>query len=222
MNNIFIICNKNVEIERFVNMDKQLKKAKIENVEYYCKNWFSNISDDITYEDNKFTNLNKGEICILLNHLEIFTKIKEKYNSGNFLILESDAYVFPGMKFSTKRLEELINISNKIEEWDIISIGGSCVDILGQPKTQKIVIDNFSFYNEKRLIGIEGLIWNYKSICKFLDLLKDYNIKRNNIICDPIDVIIDNLIRENFLNCYWLVPCMLKQGSNCIWKSWLR
>ena len=68
MNNIFIICNKNVEIERFENMDKQLKEAKIENAEYYCKNWFSNISNDITYKNNKFTNLNKGEICILLNH----------------------------------------------------------------------------------------------------------------------------------------------------------
>ena len=63
-----------------------------------------------------------------------------------FLILESDAYVFPGMKFSEKRLEELISISSKLEEWDIISIGGSCVDILGQPKTSKIVIDDFIFF----------------------------------------------------------------------------
>ena len=177
------------------------------------------------YDNNLFKNISNAEISLYINHIEILKKIKNEYSDGIFLILESDAYVFPGMKFNSQILTELINISNKLDNWDIINIGGACIDIFstqGYPKTNGIKINDFIFYNENRLICIEGLIWNYKSICKFFDLYNDYNNKNNNIIFEPIDVLLDNLCEKKYLNLYWTTPCLLKQGSSSIWNSYLR
>lgn len=231
---IFIICNKNIELERYDNMKKQIINANIDesNIEYTYKYWSTDIeniklenNNNFIYENNLYVNLNNAEISLLINHINILKNIKKNYSEGIFLILESDAYVFEGMEFTDIKLIELINISHKLKDWDIINIGGSCMDIFrhhGYPKNKEIKINNFRFYNEDRLICIESLIWNYNSICKFLDLYDKYNIKNNNIISDPIDVIIDNLSVLKNLNIYWTEPCLVKQGSGSIFKSLLR
>ena len=46
----------------------------------------------------------------------------------------------------------------------------------GYPKSNPIKFNDLNFYKEDRLICIEGLIWNYQSILKFLDLFN--NIKK--------------------------------------------
>jgi hypothetical protein len=233
-NKIFILCNKSIELQRYENMEKQITNANIDksNIEYTYKFWNTDIEDfkfknnnNFIYENNLYQNLNNAEISLLINHINILKCIKEKYTEGIFLILESDAYVFEGMEFTDIKLIELINISHKLKDWDIINIGGTCIDIFrndGYPKNKGIEINNFTFYNEDRLICIESLIWNYNSICKFLDLFNIYNFKNNNIISVPIDVIIDNLVISKEINIYWTTPCLLKQGSGSIFKSLLR
>lgn len=223
MEKIFIICNKRNEIERYKNMEKQLEEGNFnrEKVEYFCNIWKTDINNN-KYNNIVFENLNKGEISVFRNHIEILNKIKNEYNDGNFLILESDAYAFPGMEFT---LDKINNICNFNEDWDIINIGGSCQQIFqehGYPKSKKIIFDNSKFYKEDRLICIEGLLWNYKSVIKFLKEVELFKNKFKNKIHLPIDCIIDYMVENKKLNLFWINPCLVKQGSGSIWKSNIR
>tara|TARA_B100001123_G_C15174057_1_gene972619 strand:+ start:473 stop:1144 length:672 start_codon:yes stop_codon:yes gene_type:complete len=222
MEKIFIICNQKYEKERYENMKKQLDKGKFDkNIEYFCNVWKTDINN-YKYDNIIFENINKAEISVFRNHIEILKKIKNNYNSGIFLILESDAYVFPGMKFTLDKINKIINID---ESWDIINIGGSCQQIFrehGYPKSKPIIFDNSKFYKENRLICIEALLWKYDGIIKFLNEYEKLKKKFNYKISLPIDCILDNLVESNKLDLFWIHPCLVKQGSNCIWKSNIR
>lgn len=222
MEKVFIICNQEFENERFDNMQKQLANANIQNVEYFCKYWKTEIPDNYKYDNCNFENLNKGEISVFINHIEILKNIKNNYKDGNFLILESDGYVFPGMEFTNEKINKLLEFNL---EWDIINIGGSCYQLFlehGYPKTKEIVFDNTRFFKEDRLICIEALLWNYKSIVKFLDLYENFKKQFNYKIHLPIDVLLDYFINSNKLGVYWIHPCLIKQGSGSVWKSNIR
>lgn len=233
MNKFFIICNKDKETERLKNLEKIIDNSKIEKnkIEFFCKCW----SDDVIknknkdglseYDNNIFKNLNNAEISLFINHIEILKKIKNDYNSGNFVIFESDIYVHPGWNFNNKHFNEIIEFSDNLNNWDIINVGRSCIDVFrskGYPKSNPIINQNDKYYKEDRLICIEALIWNYNSICKFLKLFEEYNKERNNIITEPIDVILDNLCVSKKLNLYWKTPSLCLQGSGIQFPSWLR
>lgn len=234
MDKFFILCNKNKETERLKNLEKIIDNSKINinNIEFFCKCWSSDIKnyknkDNFTeYDNNIFKNLNDAEISLFINHIEILKKIKTEYNEGNFLILESDIYVYnEDWRFNKFHLDEIIDFSKNLDNWDIINVGRSCIDVFqshGYPKSNPIINNNDKYYKEDRLICIEALIWNYNSICKFLKLYEEYNIERNNIISDPIDVILDNLCITKKLNLYWKTPSLCMQGSGIQFPSWLR
>jgi hypothetical protein len=223
MEKIFIICNQEYEKERYKNMQKQLNNGKFNknNIEYFCDIWKTDIND-YKYDNIQFENINKAEVSVFRNHIEILKKIKNNYNGGIFLILESDAYVFPGMKFTLDKINQLIKFN---EKWDIINIGGSCQQIFqehGYPKSKPINFDNSKFYKENRLICIEALIWKYDGIIKFLDEYEKIKEKFNYKIHLPIDCILDNLVENDRLDLFWIHPCLVKQGSGSIWKSNIR
>jgi hypothetical protein len=223
MDKIFIICNKRNEKERFENMEKQLVNGNFNNIdiEYFCNIWKTEINNN-NYNNITFENLNKGEISVFINHIEILYKIKREYNDGIFLVLESDAYAFPGMEFTLDKINRLSKFEN---DWDIINIGGSCLQLFrehGYPKSNPNIFDNTKFYKENRLICIEALMWNYKSIVKFLDEYEKLKIKFNNKIHLPIDVLLDYLVENNKINVFWIHPCLIKQGSGSVWKSNIR
>ena len=233
INKFFIICNTNKEIERLKNLKKIIINSKIDKkkIEFFCKYWKNDIEkkknkDNLSeYDNNIFQNLNDAEISLFINHLEILKKIKKNYNSGYFLILESDICVYPGWPFNKAHLHDIIKFSDNLDNWDIINIGRSCIDVFqnqGYPKSNPIINKNDKYYKEDRLICIEALIWNYDSINKFLKLFKEYNIKRNNKISEPIDVILDNLCISKKLNLYWKTPSLCVQGSGGKFPSWLR
>ena len=204
-------------------MEKRLVNGNFNNIdlEYFCNIWKTEVNNN-NYDNFIFENLNKGEISVFINHIEILYKIKREYNDGIFLVLESDAYVFPGMEFTLDKINSLSNFKN---DWDIINIGGSCSQLFreqGYPKSNPIIFDSTEFYKENRLICIEALLWNYKSIVKFLDEFEKLKIKLNNKIHLPIDVLIDYLVENNKINVFWIKPCLIKQGSGSIWKSNIR
>lgn len=240
MDKVFIICNKQKEIDRLKNLEEIIKKSNINynDVEFFCKYWSDDIKvnknvDGFTeYDGNIFHILNDAEISLFINHIEILKKIKNNYTSGNFLILESDAYVGPNMDFSNDHLIRICNHSSKLKDWDVIIIGGRCYEIFnpqGYPKTSPIIIDKDKYFKEDRIVCAEALIWNYESICKFLNLFEKYNLKNNNVIRDPIDVIFDNLVQSKDINIFWKLPYLCHQGSGVgvnsngyKFKSWLR
>lgn len=224
---IFVICNKSIESERYTNLISQFKDGDfdIESIHFFCDTWKTDIIDSYKYDKIIFENLKKGEISILINHIELLKKIKNEFKEGNFLIMESDAHTFGYFKFTKNRLNEVYENSKDIKNWDIINIGGSCQQIFHEynyPKTKPIKFEKYKYYNEDRLICIEGLIWNYNSICKFLDLFENYIKIRKFKIYEPIDVIIDNLVKNKRLNIYWCNPALFKQGSGSIWDSYIR
>lgn len=224
---IFVICNKSVEVERHDNLISQFKDGcfNVDSIEFFCNTWKTDIDDKHRYNKIFFENLKKGEISILINHIELLKKIKNEFKEGNFLIMESDAHTFGYLKFTNERLNEVCENSKDIKNWDIINIGGSCQQIFNEynyPKTEPIKFKKYKYYNEDRLICIEGLIWNYNSICKFLDLFEIYINIRHFKISEPIDVIIDNLVKNKKLNIFWCNPALFKQGSGSIWNSYIR
>lgn len=233
MDKFFIICNKEKEKNRLENLEKIIDNSKIDKnkIEFFCKCWFTDIEKNkndknlTEYDGYTFYNLNNAEISVFINHIEILKNIKENYKEGNFLILESDIYVYPGFNFSNEHLNEILDFSNNLENWDIINIGRSCLDIFqsyGYPKSKPIINKNDKYYKEDRLICIEALIWNYTSICKFLKLFEKYNLSNNNKIANPIDCILDDLCKNNKLNLYWKTPSLCLQGSGTEFPSWLR
>ena len=104
MNKIFVICNKEEEKERYINLQQQFIKGKfdINNIEYFNHIWKTEITTK-KHDDFEFEILNKGEMSCFINHIEIFKKIKNNYDSGCFLILESDAYAFSNMEFTLEK-----------------------------------------------------------------------------------------------------------------------
>lgn len=224
MDKIYIICSEEYEPERKENMETQLENGNFNKnkIEYFCKNWKTDLNLEIKYDDCIFENLNLGEISVFINHMEILKNIKNNFTEGNFLILESDAYAYPGLEFTQNKIDKILEFNNN---WDIINIGGSCQQLFqehGYPKTEPILFDNTKFYNENRLICIESLLWNYNSICKFLNLFDNFKKKYNYKIHLQIDVLLDFFVENNQLNLYWIHPYLVKQGSGSVWKSNIR
>ena len=230
MDKIYIICNKEKELDRYNNLEKIIYNSNIDRsyYEYYAKCW----SNDITTHDNHyvydgyaFVNLNPAEISLFINHISVLKKIRQEHTSGLFVVLESDAYTFPGMNFNKEYLDKLVVDSNKLDSWDFINIGAKCQQIFqhdGYPKSTPIQLDTFRFYNEKRMVCIEGLVWNYQSIGTFLELFEEYYKENDSVVKDPIDVVIDELCKSNKLNIYWSSPPLVVQVSGSIYKSHLR
>ena len=78
---------------------------------------------------------------------------------------------------------------------------------------------NLDIYKETINRCAEGIIWNYKSICKFLDLFGE-----TTDIDSPIDTKMDyySEIKKCF-NIFWSHPPLLYQGSvKRIFNSYLR
>jgi len=225
MINTFIIINKEKEQERYNYIQNQIKNYNLDktlNINYfnfiwgneinseirnkYCKSDWSMRKHDRTMEKNPLSN---GEISLFLNHLECLKNIKNTFNDGIFIILESDVIFKPNFN---EDIIKIVKSLNYLNDWDIINIGEGTRDYLknrGYPKSQPNIINNFYFYKENINSCIEGLIWNYKSINKFLDYFD-----KTEDIDSPIDTKIDVLSTYigNF-NIHWLEPSLVNQGS---------
>ena len=252
----FIICNKDVEKERLKNMEKQLKQTGFSSndYEYFSDCWMDTVkqrhknikTNQIECLSFPMENINLAEMSLFINHIELLRKIDREYYASNndahysidnsyFLILESDAYVFPGMKFSKSNIVNLTQSifhfkkqnENALNDFDLINLGGNCLEIFkneGYPKDKGINVDGFKLYYEDRLICIEALLWSLKGVHNFLKQFDLYCKSKGNKITEPIDCVLDNLIRDKSkkFNIYWLIPGMIKQGSGSIWQSYLR
>jgi GR25 family glycosyltransferase involved in LPS biosynthesis len=224
---IYIICNETKENDRLESIKKQLEKIKNKNsfeINFYSYLWGDEITNDIYNKYCKTDNsmkyhgrkkslkpLSKGELSLCLNNIECLKKIKNKYSSGYFLILESD-FIFH------KNFEEnLINLyeylKNYYVDFDIINIGTGFRKQMGHElkKNKPLILNkNLKLYLEKKNCCTEGILWNYDSINKFLNYFNN-----SEDINGPWDTILDELHR--FINCTWKIfmldPSIVDQGS---------
>jgi len=232
---IFFICDKQNEPERHANLCKQILDTELPKEKYdffthiwgnqitneirqhYCKSDFSMQLHNRSMQTKPLTN---GEISLFLNHIECLRKIRKEYNNGLFFIFESDV-IF------CKDFENCLNNVCKevscIDDWDVINVGEgiretSYAKSLGYPKSPPITNNIFTFHNEDRHSCTEGILWNYKSICKFLTY---FETKED--IDSPFDTKMDVYSYLGEFKIYWAYPTLVKQGSICgLYKSLLR
>ena len=225
LKHIYFLCNKKNEYERYDYIIKQILQINLEKFSIFSYCWGNQITEDVKtkycktdnsmkmYPHNrnkKIKPLSNAEISLFINHIKCLKKIREKYSNGYFIIFESDV-IFEN-NFN-KKLKNLLLSVKQIKDWDIINIGEGCrkymKKYLGYPKQNPIVINNNIFYKENINSCTEGLLWNYKAICKFLNYFE-----KEEDICGPIDAKIDYFSGniEEF-NIYWCEPPLVYQGS---------
>lgn len=221
----FVIMSKTNEPERYKNFLTQVVNNKLHNflnIHYFNHCWKSDITPEIrgkycksdwtmkkhgrNMKDKPLTN---GEISLFLNFLECLRNIRNKYEGGYFLILESD--VIFNDKFCKNKLYEMINNIKNIQDLDVLNIGTGPHAYLinnGYPRTKPIIINNNKFYKENINKCAEAIIWKYSSICKFLDYFE-----KDELIDGPWDTKIDVLSTYvGGFNIYW-GESLIYQGS---------
>ena len=225
--NIFVICNKQKEHNRFINCEKQFDSIDIKkkiNIHYYKYIWYDEIDEEIYKKycktdksmirhgrSSSDKRLTYGELSLVLNMVNCLKKIRDEYNDGYFLILESDFLLEDDFKLKLDSLLDFLNTKNI--NFDIINIGeGLRKDML---KTYFIENDTYKFNNlklkrSKRNSCAEGTLWNIKSINKFLNYFE-----KENDVNGPWDTMLDEL--NNFIDKEWILyllfPSLLSQGS---------
>tara|TARA_B100000674_G_scaffold207823_1_gene169963 strand:+ start:910 stop:1626 length:717 start_codon:yes stop_codon:yes gene_type:complete len=213
--NIFIICNKHREKNRYTHSQEQISKHLSNfniKINYYYHIWADEITDDIYKKycktdksmikhgrNMKINPLTKGEVSLVLNNVNCLKKILKEYKEGYFLILESDFFLFDNFY---KNLEKIINfIQTSNLKFDIVNIGKGFREYIKKKNLNKI-INTIKIDKELSLIktnlncGAEGLLWKIESIKKFIQ-----NFEEENDINGPWDTILDTL-EYNFC-IYW-------------------
>jgi hypothetical protein len=229
---IYFLCNKDKEPDRYNFLIKQIDNLNLQNYEFFNYIWGTDITDTIRKKYCKsdytmhlhgrsmITNpLSNGEISLFLNYIECLRKIRKEYINGIFIIMESDVIFYDDFNKNLMKLLNSIKLLNT--EWDIINIGNtkSWFKIDQCYKNTPIIINNIKFYKEKINRCAEAIIWNYQSVCKFLDYF-DEKTDIDGPIDTKIDVLSDFLGRFNI---YWNEPTFITQGSICnIFKTSLR
>jgi glycosyl transferase family 25 len=185
-------------------LDSQIKNYGFIN-EYILSN---NKTDQQIYESNKYykydssiydRKLSKGEICVGAQHINTYIKMINN-NIKYALIIEDDAI------FEENFLENLHRITNELPiDFDMCFISECC---------------NLHITNSHNLINksdtsrcVSGYIVNSKCIPYILNTLPFQY---------PIDWHLNIINKNNELKFYWSEPCIIKQGSEFIYKSNLR
>jgi hypothetical protein len=211
---IFILCNKEREPERYQFQQEQIEKHTLENCTFFTHCWSNDITKEMrdmycktdtamrTHGRNmKSQPLRNTEISLFLNWIECLRQIKREYSDGLFLILEADAILIHNF---SELLRSLVDLVNEISDWDIVNIGEGC-----GPCQKNKVFPSLTISKQTRNRCTEGVLWNYKSICKFLELFNE-----TTDIDAPIDVKIDYYsFRLKKINIYWSQPFLAHQGS---------
>ena len=211
----YLLANPTYEKNRYDNLIQGIQENGIQNYTVFTHCWAS----DITYEIRKKyvktdtsmkyhgrnmnqAPLNNAEISLFLNHIECLKSIRENYKEGLFALLESDTMFHADFANNMRKVVELA----KDIEWDIINFGGGS----GHYKPISEPLRNsLHLYKELKNNCSDGILWNYASVCKFLDYFE-----QTEDIDGPIDTKIDVL--SEFLggfNIYWAYPSLTYQGS---------
>jgi GR25 family glycosyltransferase involved in LPS biosynthesis len=219
----YFIIHPEHEPDRFTSIKTSIKSLSLTDYTIFTHTWGTDITPAIRaelcktdismkYHDRsmKTNPLSNGEISLFLNHIECLKLIRSSYKEGLFLIFESDVLFHADF---IKKLQGVITLESMID-WDIINIGEGN----GSDKPRGPINPYLYLYAEKRNRCTEGLLWNYKSICKFLDYYES-----TVDIDGPFDTKIDFFSEYiGSFNIYWAHPALVYQGSiRKIFKSHL-
>ena len=209
---IYIICNKEKEIERYNKWTSWI--ADRNDVEFFSYNW----SDTIDKNDSEYWYvrnpeieklesqyrtfpLNNAEISCSLNWIKLLEKI---YYDGydRVLIFESDAYFDEYFEDDFNRAIKLIQGRNQ-DLIDIVSIGtGSDTHV---SLNEKVFIPGI--YKVDAVRALEAVIMSRKGVEKTLDYV------HKNKLTMVFDIELAYAIKKGLVSMWWLEPPIVRQTS---------
>ena len=218
---IYFIVHQEREPDRYDALIKSIKYLNLQNYKIMAPCWSTDITPELrkgrAYSFRAMNlhgrpqqygapELNGGELSLALNHLACLEDIRKNNTEGTFIIFESDVMFANNFKESLVRVEDLA----KTVDWGIINIGQ------GEGNVPPNVQPGLNLYRAHGNRCSEGIMWNYKSVCKFLDYCK--------VIDGPIDCKIDVFTQyDGGPPIYWAHPPLVAQGSiHKVFKSHLR
>jgi hypothetical protein len=212
----YLLVNPTHEKDRYDCLLDNIQKNNITNYRVFTHCWGCDITPEIRstyvktdtsmrFHDRNMNTapLSNCEISLFLNFIECLRHIRNNHDDGVFVILESDA-MFHGDYLTN--LSNVVELSKQLDDWDMINIGGG--NFIPVPQSEP-VRPYLHLYKEKRNRAADGILWNYKGICKFLDYFE-----KTNDIDAPFDCKID--VFSEFVggfNLFWAHPSLTYQGS---------
>jgi hypothetical protein len=210
IDHIYVVLHKEKEADKYEKWMKWMKYNKIpeDYLTIYCYKWGDELSqadlDSNSYDDGTLVKLfpfrkqfplKKSEVSISINFLNIFKLgLEKKFN--NILVFESDAILHPDfVNLMNKNMDELA----KYKDWHMLSIG------CGMNKHYPNLYKNKSIYRGKEIRCLDSFVINQTGMKLLVDLIPKVNL--------PIDEHFDVLVKQKKLECLWLEPTIVVQGS---------
>jgi hypothetical protein len=213
---IYFICEKEFENERFHRLEKMIESLQIDSNQYkfICPTYKHLISKD-TYKRwvkkplNELLNwvkrpLRNSELSLFINFMTCLEDIDKRYLEGFFITFESDILLIDNNLILLSKLWESVDKYKK--EWELIHFG--------YPATH-----NKSIINPSDEIGLfrtyttrctDTLLWNKKGVEMFLQYVKTLDE-----FCEPFDHFICRFLEtdKDFRHLLTTVPFFI-QASN--------
>lgn len=207
---IYILCDKTYEPQRYyylLNWAKRYFDSSYFTFSLYCYKHTIQETDIQRYGIVK-DRLKPSEISLIINNNKIFEEILDKYDTGNFLILESD--VIPEKNW----LEILTLQMNKLEDkyFDFLHIGNGGNDSFLPTMFNYTLSSTPEIYKCPSGRCAEAIVWSYKGIQKYI-------CSRNKPINVPFDFYLNIIASEDMskiedANTYWGHPVVFTQGKH--------
>jgi len=161
------------------------------------------IKNNILDKNHKLSeniNHSKREIGCYLSHFNIYKKIKKDNKKGYTIIFEDD-FIINSSNLKDDIKKAINKLNNKNIDFDFLYLGSNQINY------GENIIDKLYYINPKqKLYGTHAYVINNKNIDKIID-----NVK---IIKNPIDVIIQNLSKNNIFNTVIIYPYTVIQNKS--------
>ena len=194
--------------ERMINIKNQETKIKnkinifngVNGLKLNINKLIKNDILDKNHELSKNINHAKREIGCYLSHLNIYKKIKKDNKKGYTIIFEDD-FIVNSSNFKDDVKKAISTLNNNNIDFDFLYLGSNKINY------GENIIDKLYYVNPKQnLYGTHAYVINNKNIDKIID-----NIK---IIKNPIDVIIQDLSKNNIFNTVIMYPYIVIQNKS--------
>ena len=218
---IFCVVNEKEEPERYIKLKNMLKEYHLD--EYYkciSPTWKNTITDENIKKYIKSTKylakyrekinlppkrMSRAELSVILNHRAVLRHISKKYDSGYFLICESDVQFTQNFNMFPEILKQL---NENEDKWDLMYVGKMPQSNFYKCTREIINTDAYQIYLGKEDKTADAMLWKYETIIKFLKYMKsDLDFKL------PYDTYLQNFYRNDNIKFGWIQPHLMFQTT---------
>jgi glycosyl transferase, family 25 len=188
----------NKQLNIFSGYDKLYLRIEKDKIYYFNELLDINFKVTINNTANSVYNkLNTGEIGCYLSHYKLLEELMRNDNDYS-VIFEDDAVILDKIDLD----KEVNQILNKIKsDFDLIYLGN-----LTNNRKNKYIDNIYNINFQDTLWGTHGYLINNKNIPKYYHYLKEMSL--------PIDIIYQQLIRNNAINGFVISPCLVSQNRH--------